>query len=69
MYFEPSTEIEELIQAKLPGGEDDDWDDEDDESFDDWIDDEDDLHEIQTDKEEFGDIDPEDDDHLPDDDL
>ena len=70
MYTEESIAIEEPILATLPGGDDDeDWNDEDDETFDDWIEDEDDLHEIQTEKEEYGDIDPEDDDHLPDDDL
>lgn len=69
MYFEEPTVIKEPIVAVLPGGDDDDWDDEDDETFDDWMDDEDDLHEIQTAEEEYGDIDPEDDDHLPDDDL
>lgn len=69
MYIEESTVIEEPIVAALPGGDDEDWDDEDDETFDDWMEDEDDLHEIQTEKEEYGDINPEDDDHLPDDDL
>ena len=44
----------------------DDWDDEDDEDFDDRAEDENDLHEIQLDNDIF---DPDDDDHLPDDDL
>jgi len=69
MYTEESIAIEEPILSTLPGGDDEDWDDDDDETFDDWMEDEDDLHEIQTEKEEYGDIDPEDDDHLPDDDL
>jgi hypothetical protein len=43
-----------------------DWDDEDDEDFDDRAEDENDLHEIQLDNDIF---DPDDDDHLPDDDL
>ncbi|MDB5137589.1 MAG: hypothetical protein JWP37_4192 [Mucilaginibacter sp.] len=41
-----------------------DWDDEDDEDFDDRAQDLDDLHEIQVD-EDLGEPDPEDDDHLP----
>ncbi|WP_439696179.1 hypothetical protein ACFGVS_25930 [Mucilaginibacter sp. AW1-7] len=65
-----------LIEKKIAltyfgGGDDDiegDWDDEDDEDFDDQLDAESDLREIQTgnDIDEPG---PEDDDHLPDDDL
>ena len=69
MYLALSTEIQETVCTTLPGDEDDDiWDDED-EIFDDWMEDEDDLHEIKTGNREFGEIDPEDDDHLPDDDL
>jgi hypothetical protein len=44
-----------------------DWDDEDDEDFDDRVADLDDLHEIEL-EDEFGETDPDDDDHLPDDD-
>ncbi|QJD96400.1 hypothetical protein HH214_11240 [Mucilaginibacter robiniae] len=42
--------------------------DEDDEAFDDYMDDEDDLREIRT-SDDLEEPDPEDDDHLPDDDL
>jgi len=69
-----NTDIAELKFATTallsPGGDDDDiegdWDDEDDEDFDDQLDAEDNLHEVLV-----GDDvpDPEDDDHLPDDDL
>lgn len=45
-----------------------DWDDEDDEDFDDQLDAEDDLHEVLVVDDGDG-PDPEDDDHLPDDDL
>jgi len=45
-----------------------DWDDEDDEDFDDQLDAESDLHEIKV-TEDVDEPDPEDDDHLPDDDL
>jgi hypothetical protein len=52
------------------GDEDDqaegDWDDEEDEDFDDHAEDRNDLHEILLDNDIF---DPDDDDHLPDDDL
>jgi hypothetical protein len=54
------------------GGDDDeiegDWDDEDDEDFDDQLDAESDLHDMQTGN-DIDDPDPDDDDHLPDDDL
>jgi hypothetical protein len=54
------------------GGGDDplegDWDDQEDEDFDDILEDKEDLHEIQVD-DDRGEPDPEDDDHLPDDDL
>jgi hypothetical protein len=54
------------------GGDDDeiegDWDDEDDEDFDDQLDAESDLNEIQTGN-DIDEPDPDDDDHLPDDDL
>jgi hypothetical protein len=43
-----------------------DWDDEEDEDFDDRAEDENDLHEILVDNDIY---DPDDDDHLPDDDL
>lgn len=55
----------------LGGGDDPlegDWNDEEDEDFDDILDDKEDLHEIQVD-DDMGEPDPEDDDHLPDDDL
>jgi hypothetical protein len=45
-----------------------DWDDQEDEDFDDILDDKEDLHEIQVD-DDMAEPDPEDDDHLPDDDL
>jgi hypothetical protein len=45
-----------------------DWDDQEDEDFDDILEDKEDLHEIQVD-DDRGEPDPEDDDHLPDDDL
>ncbi|CAN5360040.1 hypothetical protein BH09BAC6_BH09BAC6_26220 [soil metagenome] len=54
-----------------PGDEDPvegDWNDEDDEDFDDRAEDLDDLHEIQV-GDDIGEPDPEDADHLPDDDL
>ena len=44
-----------------------DWDDEDDEDFDDRVADLEDLHQIEL-EEELGEPDPDDDDHLPDDD-
>lgn len=54
------------------GGGDDplegDWDDQEDEDFDDILEDKEDLHEIQVDG-SIGEPDPEDDDHLPDDDI
>ncbi|QEC78015.1 hypothetical protein [Mucilaginibacter ginsenosidivorax] len=54
------------------GGDDDeiegDWDDEDDEDFDDQLDAESDLHDMQTGNDADA-PDPDDDDHLPDDDL
>lgn len=51
-----------------PGGDktDNNWDDEDDEAFDDLLHDRDDFHEIEM-EDDF--IDADDDDHLPDDDL
>ncbi|WP_184546081.1 hypothetical protein [Mucilaginibacter sp. FT3.2] len=57
-------------QLSYGGGDDieGDWEDEDDEDFDDQLDAEDDLHEIQV-GDDMGEPDPEDDDHLPDDDL
>jgi hypothetical protein len=45
-----------------------DWDDQEDEDFDDILEDKEDLHEIQAD-DDMGEPDPEDDDHLPDDNL
>jgi hypothetical protein len=55
-----------------PGGSDraieGDWDDEDDEDFDDRLDAENDVHEIRVGNNTYK-PDPEDDDHLPDDDL
>ena len=45
-----------------------DWNDEEDEDFDDETENTNDLHEIQVD-DDLGEPDPEDDDHLPDDDL
>jgi len=62
----PSDEITTMLS---PGGEDDnedmDWSDIDDEDFEDMAEDKDDYHQIQLDNDLF---DPEDDDHLPDDD-
>ena len=56
-----------------PGGDDDlpvegDWDDEEDEDFDDQTESTNDLHEIQVD-DDLGEPDPEDDDHLPEEEL
>jgi hypothetical protein len=56
-----------------PNGDDDlpvegDWDDEEDEDFDDQTESTNDLHEIQVD-DDLGEPDPEDDDHLPDEEL
>jgi len=56
-----------------PDGDDDlpvegDWDDEEDEDFDDETESRNDLHEIQVD-DDLGEPDPEDDDHLPDEEL
>jgi hypothetical protein len=54
-----------------PGGDDEiegDWGDEDDEDFDDQLDAESDMHEIRA-GDNIDEPDPEDDDHLPDDDL
>jgi hypothetical protein len=45
-----------------------DWDDEEDEDFDDQVEDKDDMHEIRV-GDDVREPDPEDDDHLPDDDL
>jgi hypothetical protein len=45
-----------------------DWDDQEDEDFDDILEDKEDLHEIRVDDDK-GEPDPEDDDHLPDDDF
>ena len=65
--------IEKRITLNSFGGGDDDeiegdWDDEDDEDFDDQLDAESDLNEIQTGN-DIEEPDPDDDDHLPDDDL
>ncbi len=63
--------ITERTMAMLPGDDDDsegesgDWSDIDDEDFEDMAEDKDDYHQIQVDNDLF---DPEDDDHLPDDD-
>jgi len=60
----------ETMTMQLPGGEDDneegDWTDIDDEDFEDMAEDLDDLHEMDIENDLF---DPDDDDHLPDDDL
>lgn len=62
----PSNDITTML---YPGGEDDnedmDWSDIDDEDFEDMAEDKDDYHQIQLDNNLF---DPEDDDHLPEDD-
>lgn len=61
-----------IITMLLPGDDDDvndedgDWSDIDDEDFEDMAEDDDDLHEIQLDNDLS---DPDDDDHLPDDDF
>lgn len=64
----PALTFDEILMS---GGGDDplegDWNDEEDEDFDDVLDDKDDLHEIQV-NDDRGEPDPEDDDHLPDDD-
>jgi len=61
-----------LFTVQVTPDEDDDlegdWNDEDDEDFDDRLDDIDDLNEIRA-ADDLGEPDPEDDDHLPDDDL
>ncbi len=61
-----------IINLSYGGGDDDDiegdWNDEEDEDFDDQLDAESDLHEIQV-GDDVDEPDPEDDDHLPDDDL
>ena len=58
--------------AAMPGGDDEivegDWEDEEDEDFDDQMENENDLHEIRVD-DDLGEPDPEEDDHLPDDEL
>jgi hypothetical protein len=54
-----------LVAGPYPDEEDAGDDDED---FDDFVEDENDLHEVQVD-DDLGEPDPEDDDHLPDDDL
>ena len=70
MQFESEILIDKVISLS-PRGDDEiegDWDDEDDEDFDDLLDTESDLHEIKA-TDDFKEPDPEDDDHLPDDDL
>ncbi|SHM45625.1 hypothetical protein [Mucilaginibacter sp. OK098] len=75
----PGTEKEKIVHTIStddtytefsPGGDDDsdgdDWDDEDDENFDDMADDENNLHDIIVEEDLE---DPNDDDHLPDDDF
>ncbi|MDR3696452.1 hypothetical protein [Mucilaginibacter sp.] len=68
-YSEDS--VAEIATMLAPGDDDDiedgdgDWTDIDDEDFEDMAEDRDDLHEIELDNDIF---DPEDDDHLPDDD-
>jgi hypothetical protein len=59
-----------VVKSCYGGGDDieGDWEDEDDEDFDDQLDAEDDLHEIQA-GDGVNEPDPEDEDHLPDDDL
>jgi len=61
-----------LFSVPVSPDEDDDlegdWNDEEDEDFDDQLDDIDDLNEIRT-SDDLEEPDPEDDDHLPDDDL
>jgi len=47
------------------GPEDDNWDDDEDEDLDDRLEDLDDLHEVQVNEEDFDAPDPDDDDHLP----
>ena len=64
----------DTITMLMPGDDDDDededgdWSDIDDEDFEDMAEDMNDLHEIQVD-DDLGEPDPEDDDHLPDDDF
>lgn len=64
----PTLTFDEIL---MYGGGDDplegDWNDEEDEDFDDILEDKDDLHEVQV-GDDTDEPDPEDDDHLPDDD-
>jgi len=64
--------IFDRVKLQAPGEDDEivegDWDDEDDEDFDDQMENENDLHEIRVD-DDLGEPDPEEDDHLPDDEL
>lgn len=66
--FIRTIDADDTFTASAPRGDDDvegDWNDEDDEDFDDFADDENDLHDIIV---EENIPDPDDDDHLPDDD-
>ncbi|OOQ56997.1 hypothetical protein [Mucilaginibacter pedocola] len=60
IFFQAPGEDDEIFEG--------DWDDEEDEDFDDKLNDIDDLHEIRV-GDDVREPDPEDDDHLPDDDL
>jgi hypothetical protein len=71
--YTPELIDEETITLMVPGDgegddldEEDDWSDIDDEDFEDMAEDKDDFHEMELDNDLF---DPEDDDHLPDDDF
>ncbi len=69
-YSKEAPTFDEILM-QFPGGEDEiegDWKDEDDEDFDDQLDVEGDLHEIRVD-DDLNEPNPEEDDHLPDDDL
>lgn len=60
LFLQAPDEEEDVVEG--------DWDDEDDEDFDDQVEDKDDMHEIRV-GDDVREPDPEDDDHLPDDDL
>jgi hypothetical protein len=72
-YNDPENESDELADdLNLTSSTDEpvegDWDDEEDEDFDDAVESRNDLNEIRA-GDDIGEPDPEDDDHLPDDDL
>ncbi|RFZ85816.1 hypothetical protein DYU05_09545 [Mucilaginibacter terrenus] len=60
LFLQAPDEDEEIVDG--------DWDDEEDEDFDDQMESTNDLHEIQVD-DDLGEPDPEDDDHLPEEEL